>query len=334
MSKKPNTKTATTLSIGGATYDLFLSMTDDAVKQEHGIMLKAGGKLRVGGVTECCGGGACNTSVGLSRLGLDASFCGVVGSDQWGEKLLETMKKEGVNTSPATVVEHETSSFSIILSLRSGERTILYTPGVNEHLHDTTFDLDAISAASAVYLNHLSETSCMIEDDIIKMVAAYPHINLTWNPGGCQIEHGFDHPEKKNLLSVTNILLVNKEEAMAFAKTDSIEKALHILSGAGVKHVCITDGKHGVVATDGKKTWRCPILANVDVVDTTGAGDAFGTAVTWALLTGRSLPDALIAGTLNAASVVGSLGAQAGLLTENQITKQMTSSPLSVSEIR
>lgn len=332
MAKTSNT-TPSTLSIGGATYDLFLTMTDDAVKQEHGIMLKAGGKLRVGNVVETCGGGACNTSVGLSRLGLRASFCGVVGSDQWGEKLLETMAKEGVNTSPATIVEHETSSFSIILSLKSGERTILYTPGVNEHLHDTTFDLEAISSAQAVYLNHLSESSCMIEDDIIKMVAEYPHINLTWNPGGCQIEHGYDHPEKKRLLAVTNVLLVNKEEAIAFAKTDSLEKALKILSGTGAKHICITDGKNGTTATDGKKTWHCPILPNVAVVDTTGAGDAFGTAVTWAILTGRTLPEALIAGTLNAASVVGSLGAQAGLLTDTQITTKMSSSPLSVTEI-
>jgi len=324
---------ATTLSIGGATYDLFLTMTDDAVKQEHGILLKAGGKLRVGSVIETCGGGACNTSVGFARLGLSASFCGVVGSDQWGENLLKGMAKEGVNTAPATVVEQETSSFSIILSLKSGERTILYTPGVNEHLHDTTFDLDAIVNANAVYVNHLSETSCMIEDDIMTMVAQYPHINLTWNPGGCQIEHGYDHPDKKRLLGITNVLLVNKEEAMAFAKTDTVEKAMKILSSCGVRHVCITDGKQGVIATDGKKTWHCPVLSNVHVVDTTGAGDAFGTAVTWALLIGHTLPDALIAGTLNAASVVGKIGAQAGLLTETQITTQMTSSPLSVSEI-
>ncbi len=328
-----STQPPATLSIGGATYDLFLTMTSDAGWKDDAIVLKAGGKLRVGSVIETCGGGACNTAIGFSRLGLAASFCGVIASDQWGGKLLETMKREGVGTASATIVEHETSSFSIILSLKSGERTILYTPGVNEHLHDATFDLDAVGRSAAVYLNHLNETSCMIEDNVLDALVKHPDVHLTWNPGGCQIEEGYDAKDKAALLKVTDLLLLNKEEAMAFAKTDSVEKALTILSGAGAKNVCITDGKRGVIATDGTKTWRCPILEGVKVVDTTGAGDAFGVAASWALVTGRSLPEALRAGTLNAASIVSVIGAQAGLLTDTQILDQLSSSPLEVSEV-
>lgn len=325
--------TPTSLSIGGATYDLFLTMDSSAKRREEGIVLAAGGKLRVDRVIETCGGGACNTSIGLSRLGLKAGFCGVVGSDQWGEKLLTTMKKEGVSTASATVVENETSSFSIILSLPSGERTILYTPGVNEHLHDATFDVAAISKADVVYLNHLSDTSCMIEDDIISAIAKHPKVQLTWNPGGCQISAGIDAPDKKALLKITNLLLLNKEEALKFSGSENIEQALKILSATGVKNVCITDGKNGTLATDGTKTYHCPILPNVNVVDTTGAGDAFGTGAAWALAQGESLPISLRAGTLNAASVVGAIGAQAGLLTEHQMRDRLKSHPLSVSEI-
>lgn len=331
--KNTHKHTPTSLSIGGATYDLFLTMDSSAKRREEGIVLAAGGKLRVDRVIETCGGGACNTSIGLSRLGLAAGFCGVIGSDQWGEKLLTTMKKERVNTGSATVVEHETSSFSIILSLPSGERTILYTPGVNEHLHDTTFDVDAISRADVVYLNHLSDTSCMIEDDIITAITKNPKAQLTWNPGGCQISAGMDAPDKKALLKITNLLLLNKEEALTFSGSETIEQALKILSAAGVKNVCITDGKNGTLATDGVKTYHCPIQPNVNVVDTTGAGDAFGAGATWALATGESLPISLRAGTLNAASVVGAIGAQAGLLTEHQMRDRLKSHPLSVSEI-
>lgn len=329
----PLTSSRTSLSIGGATYDLFLTMDESAKKQEDNIVLAAGGKLRVKRVIETCGGGACNTAIGLSRLGISAGFCGVVGSDQWGEKLLRTMKEEGVSVASATIVEHETSSFSIILSLPSGERTILYTPGVNEHLHDVTFDVGAIAKADVVYLNHLSDTSCVIEDDIIHAILKSPRVHLTWNPGGCQISTGIAAPDKKALLQVTDLLLLNKEEAMHFSGTDTIPKALTALHAAGAKHVCITDGKNGTHATDGTKTYHCPILPDVTVIDTTGAGDAFGTGAAWALSSGESLPIALIAGTLNAASVVGALGAQAGLLTEHHMRDRLTSHPLSVSEI-
>lgn len=326
--------TPRTLSIGGATYDLFLTMGSGMKGADNKIMLEAGHKLKVDRVLETCGGGACNTSVGLSRLGMSAGFCGVLGSDQWGEKLLTTMKKENVDTSSATVVENETSSFSIVLSLASGERTILYTPGVNEHLHDVTFDVAAIGTADAVYLNHLSDASCAIEDNLIDALLKKPAMHLTWNPGGCQIKDGMHAEHKAGLLKITTLLLLNKEEALTFTGKPDITSALKALTDAGVKNVCITDGKNGTIASDGKKTYHCPIAPNVKVVDTTGAGDAFGTGATWALLRGETLQNALIAGTLSAASVVGSIGAQAGLLTETQMNTAIKTHSLSVTEIR
>jgi ribokinase len=297
--------------------------------QEKHITLAIGGKLPVEAVIESSGGGACNTSVGLSRLGCQASFCGVVGSDQWGEKLLHTLVAERVNTSPATIIEEETSSFSIILTLKDGERTILYAPGANEHLHDVTFDLEATANADAVYLNHLNETSCVIEDDIIKTLLEKPGLKLTWNPGGCQIAAGMHRPDKAALLKRTNLLLLNKEEALDFTRMNDVMHALRALIDAGVANTCITDGKNGTIASDGKKIFRCPVLP-VQVVETTGAGDAFGTGVMWGLLKGFPLPEALVAGTLNAAGVVGAVGAQTGLLTETQMQRKLSEHPLTV----
>lgn len=173
----------------------------------------------------------------------------------------------------------------------------------------------------------------MIEDDIIRAIVDSSHVHLTWNPGGCQIDAGINAPDKKALLAVTDLLLLNKEEALRFTQSETVEHALNILSKMGAKHICITDGKHGTLATDGVKTYRCPVLHDVTVIDTTGAGDAFGTGATWALSAGESLPTALQAGTLNAASVVGAIGAQAGLLTEHQMRDRLNRHPLSVSEI-
>jgi sugar/nucleoside kinase (ribokinase family) len=152
---------------------------------------------------------------------------------------------------------------------------------------------------------------------------------LAWNPGGCQIEQSMHAPDKAALLKGTYLLLLNKEEALTFTKTDDVQKALTALVKAGVKNICITDGKNGTWATDGKNTYRCPIL-KVKAVDTTGAGDAFGTGALWALLSGNSLQEALVAGTLNAASVVGSIGAQAGLLTDIQIDQKLREHPIAV----
>ncbi len=321
-----------TLSIGGATYDLFVRLPVEVLREHESsevFALPLGAKIRVEDLVETCGGGANNTAVGFARLGCSASFEGVVGSDQWGEKLMENMKRENVDTECATVVEGEVSSFSIILSATSGERVILYDPGTNAHLHHVTFDKHILAEMNWVYLCHIQEDSCEIQDDIVEMLANET-TRLTWNPGGCQIEKGMSPANNRELLKHTDVILLNKEEALSFTEKPSVEGAIRALLDAGVKNVFVTDGKRGSIASDGKFLYRCPVVA-AEIVDTTGAGDAFGTGVTWAFLQGMSLSDALKTGSINAASVVSAIGAQAGLLRDTQIRKRLKEEDIHVS---
>ncbi len=325
-----------TVSIGGATYDLFVRTNHEVIsscedcKHNAAFTLPLGAKIRVKEVIETCGGGASNTSVGFARLGCDASFCGIVGSDQWGEKLVENFRKEGVNTDCMTTVEGEVTSFSLILSASGGERVILYDSGTNTHLHDATFDRAFVDTADWVYLNHIQEDSCVIQDDLIAMLANDELQHFTWNPGGHQIEIGFEEENNTKLLSQTDLLLLNKEEALAFSQTRTVDDALHAFINLGVRIVCITDGANGTIATDGTKNYHCPIVKDTKVIDTTGAGDAFGTGATWALLQGYDLPTALKTGTINSASVVSAIGAQAGLLTDTEIIAKLQATELQV----
>lgn len=329
---KNSSRRPKTFSIGGATYDLFvqtgLQLED---KDADAIRLRLGDKIKVQSVVETCGGGASNSSVGLQRLGCDASFCGIVGDDQWGQRLVENLQKEGVNTESVTTVEDETSSFSIILRAATGERSILYTAGTNEHLHDANFDKAAAAYADWIYLNHIQETACMIQDDLIELIhTAAPRIGLTWNPGGCQLTQGMKAKDNAELLRHTRLLLLNKEEALKFTGATSVDDALALLTAAGAKIVCISDGKRGSIASDGKGIVRCPIINDAPVIDTTGAGDAFGVGATWALLRGESLQTLLRAGTINATSVLSQIGAQAGLLTDIEMQARLKAVQLDV----
>lgn len=321
------------MSIGGATYDLFVRTDHKMIHPCEGkksFTLPLGAKVHVTEVIETGGGGACNTSVGLSRLGCEANVCSVVGDDQWGDKLLEIMNREHVCTDCVTQVEGEVSSFSIILSASSGERVILNTPGTNVHLHDVTFARHTTEKVDWVYFNRIHEEACVIEDDIIEILAKEGPPRFTWNPGGCQLDVGIEAPNNKTMLSYTDLLLLNKTEAMKFTKTESVDDALKVLTDIGVKNVCITDGANGTIASDGNNTFHCPVVTGIDVIDTTGAGDAFGTGATWALLNGDNLPTALKAGSINAASVVGAIGAQAGLLTETDMINRLKECQLDV----
>ncbi len=321
------------MSIGGATYDIFVRVNHETTRNNEGhpsFTLPLGGKIPIEEVVETCGGGACNTAVGLSRLGCNASFEGVIGSDQWGQRLLETLRNEGTDVRYATIVDGEISSFSLILLAKNGDRVILYEPGTNEHLQRSNFDFEIAAQMDWVYLNHIQEQSTVIQDDIVKILTRDESPRFTWNPGGNQITQGITSPTNLRLLKYTDVLLLNDEEALRFARARSIEQALRILIKTGTKSVCVTEGKNGVTATDGANIYHCPTLPIAKVADTTGAGDAFGTGVSWALLQAMDFPIALQAGTINAASVVSAIGAQNGLLTDTQMREQLARTELTV----
>ena len=321
------------LSIGGATYDLFVQTGKDALQldaKKEAILLPVGHKIRIQDVIETCGGGATNTAIGLRRLGCDTAFCGIIGSDQWGERILENLRIEKVDTKPATIVEGEMSSFSIIFITATGERVIMYATGANAHLHDATFDKAAAAGADWIVLNHIHESSCIIQDDIIEVLTQKRTLGLTWNPGGRQLKQGMDASDNATLLKRTSLLLVNKEEAFTFTGKKTVKGALTALCKAGAAMACITDGSKGCTASDGRSVYHCSTIRDASIVDTTGAGDAFGTGATWALLCGLDLPTALKAGTINATSVLAMIGAQAGLLTDIEMRTRLQTAQLTV----
>ncbi len=322
MTPTPTPRRLRTLSIGGATYDLFVRTGSSHVRESaegSELRLPLGAKIPLEGVIETCGGGASNTSVGLKRLGCDAGFCGIVGSDQWGQRLVKNFAEEGVDTSAMTVIEKEMTSFSLILSAGSGERVILYESGTNSHMHDAVFDKSAAFSCDWIFLNHIHDRSCIIEDDLLEIIRKSDGPGLSWNPGGCHIKKGIGDPQVKLLLAETDLLFVNREEALAFTGAADDVGAITLLLAAGVGTVCVTDGSRGVLASDGQKLYRCPVISDAKTVDTTGAGDAFGTGVTWAKIQGFTLPQMLQAGTINATSVLGAFGAQEGLLTDTEM---------------
>ncbi len=98
---------------------------------------------------------------------------------------------------------------------------------------------------------------------------------------------------------------------------------------AGVKIVVITDGRNGSQATDGKRQYFCPVQSHRRV-DTLGAGDAFASGLTSALIKGLPLRTALRYGTLNAGNAVMHPGAQNGLLDAKGMQEALKKSDIQV----
>ena len=276
-----------------------------------------GAKYRINDRYEASGGCAANASQGLARLGLDAFCYCRIGEDADGKWVVETLKKENVNTD---LIQHDhdfrTDLSCILVNEKEGDRTIFYNRDANEKLIVNAEDLNAdwifVSALNGNWGGNL---------DTILQAARERGIKVAFNPGQENIKDNLG--KIKEVIAQTEVLFVNRDEATEIVNknSDGIKMLFHNLLGLGAKVVVITDGKDGAYVSDGEKI----IFAEAQVkkaVDTTGAGDAFSSGFLAAYVKGKSLEECLKWGTANGGNAVNFYGGVEGLLRENEIEER------------
>ncbi|MDH5596855.1 MAG: carbohydrate kinase family protein [Candidatus Peregrinibacteria bacterium] len=347
-------------TIGGATFDIFVKAEDQTIMKmktpdtvDKWLCFPHGAKVKVQEVLESYGGGATNTAITFARQGFDVCFVGKVG-EEYGDKVFANLSREGVDCRFAKKTGRDKTGFSTIINTFDGDRTLLAYPGANQFFTEKDLPLEALAQADWIFLNHLTTPNSKIPEVLLKILKANPHIRLAWNPGREQIAEGVK--KWSALLKRTEILFLNKEEAAAFSRqtykpaaikkddpklrygkakllppyADDLSDILKTLVRYGVKMAVVTDGRNGAQATDGKNHYFCPVVTHRRV-DTLGAGDAFASGFTTAIIKRLPLKDALVYGTLNAAGAVMKPGAQNGLLDKEGMEKALKKHRLQVS---
>jgi ribokinase len=152
---------------------------------------------------------------------------------------------------------------------------------------------------------------------------------MAFQPGTFQIDAGV-HRLKK-IYEHTEVLALNREEAVTVSGGDyhDLHDLFNKLHEMGPKIVLITDGHDGAYASDGNNRFKMPIYPDPKPpYDRTGAGDSFASTFTAAIMKGANLEGALLWAPINSMSVVQKVGAQAGLLSEDELTIGSKSSGL------
>lgn len=320
------------LCVGDSKVDIFIKIPErnshfEFDKEKNQLLITLGEKISVDRYVVTIGGNATNTAVGISRLGFNTGICGEIGKDEFSQKILNKLKAENINTDLLLQNDKEKTSLSIILTY-SGERTIL-----SEHIQrDHNFIFGGLET-KFIYLTSLGNLWEKAYERTLELVEKN-NLKLAFNPGTLQIEKR----DKliMDIIEKTDYLFVNKEEAEELLygkelgleiKNDNnlVKKLLFGLKSLGAKNVVITDSSKGSYVQDEKNDVYCLGILEVDVVEKTGAGDAYNAGFLSAIINGLLITDAMILGTLNAASVVEKTGAEEGLLTKNQMEEKIKS---------
>lgn len=322
------------LTIGDSAVDIFtLPEKAEVHCQLHGkgkeceLCLTTASKVPTKGFTLTFGGNAANAAVGASRLGLKTSIYTHLGKDPFGKEILENFKKEKVDTSLVKLDKDHATNVNIALSY-GAERTILTSHQKRE------YELPAINA-QWIYFSSLAPGHRVFHEPF----AAYLRKNgfkVVFNPGSYQVKEGLETYQP--LLMICEVLILNREEAGRIlhvsAALGSERDLLTRLRALGPRIVVVTDGPAGSYAYDGAN-FLFQKASPLKAVERTGAGDAFASGLTVALILGEDLREALKWGTANAGAVTQKVGAQAGLLTRPELEKTVRSlSPYARSWVR
>jgi sugar/nucleoside kinase (ribokinase family) len=326
------------LTIGGATQDIYLRYSgSDCMKmtegdEEHNYMLfESGSKIEVEEILYYTGGGATNSAVSFKRLGFDVSCFCMIGDDLSGKAILEALKKEDVDSSKIITSTEHASGTSYIVNSPKGERVIFAYRGANGFLTKKDIPFDLIDSANQIYITSLSHGSAQVLEPLAKY-AKEKNIPVATNPGISQLSKGA--VDLKNSLKYIDILILNSSEAKIFMSslvaTDrkyenfyfNFQNFFKEVMKMGPKIVVVTDGARGVYVAKDNEILFYPSL-KIEVVDTLGAGDSFGSCFVGGIVRGMSVEDALCCGIVNSASVITKIGAKPGLLTYEELEKRV-----------
>lgn len=315
-----NNDTINLLSLGDASIDSFLAPTDTDVEckvdsKECVICFPYGDKIPVKSLEFSVGGNAANNAVGLRRLGIKSGIVTTLGDDSVAAQIMDTLQKEHVDLTFAFKQPETRSNYSTVINY-SGERTIFVYHAPRSY----EFPIK-LPNVEWIYLTSMGENFEPFYNHIADWLGKNPSTKLGFNPGSWQLRA--DPKKLKEILSLTHIIFVNKEEAkkLTGVATEVNEKDLLIaLSKLGPKISVITDGENGSFAFDSRNSnerekgfFKVGILP-ISAYERTGAGDAFASGCLAALIKEKTLEEALLWGVCNSSSVIGFTGAQKGLL--------------------
>jgi len=268
------------ITIGSCTLDCIISVKDilrfelfekELVKKYTAIEYSR--KLNVDNVIFVPGGSGANIASNCAMLGLRSTYIGVIGNDFSAQICLEDLKKRSVDISNIKQTDEDNTAFSVILKTEWGkDRSVLAYKGANNLITPNDVKEELFEGIKAFAWTSLtSENGCQAIDKAIHltkenggMIFGAPSMSIIKN-----------NPNwAKKLINKSDVVSMNAEEAKEFTHESDNYYSIRKIYELGPKIVSVTDGANGSLLTDGKKLIKSSIY-EVDVMDTTGAGDAF-----------------------------------------------------------
>ncbi len=279
------------------------------------------------------GGCASNAAMDLARLGVNASICGRVGDDVFGQFVFETLSARGVDCRSLAVDRSRATSQSLIVNVKGQDRRFIHSFGANRGLSASDLDAALTPSTRILYVGgYLILPGLEAEAFAAVFRRARRQGTLTVldvaTPGPGEYLRQLRH-----VLPETDVFLPNTDEAdLILGETDPLRQAL-AFRDLGAKRVVVTKGEYGAVAVSDQMSVDVGTFP-IEFVDGSGGGDAFDAGYIAGLLDGRDEIGCLTLASAIGASCVRAVGTTAGVFTREEAESFLTKHTLKVETIR
>lgn len=251
--------------------EILIDLTQTGVNEQHIPMYAANP-----------GGTPANVAVAASRLGADAAFVGMVGSDGFGSYLAQVLKDNGVDTRGLRTAP-EATTLAVVSVNGQGERSFQFMRGADASLTPEDVDGELLAQAGILHFGSVSltadpaRTATLYAVEQAKaqgaVVSYDPNYRVAlWNSREEAVEW------MRRPLEQVDILKISDEEMELLSGSSDPQACSQVLAEQGVSLVLITLGSQGVFYRLGAHTGIVPGVVT-QVADTNGAGDTFLGAV-------------------------------------------------------
>lgn len=307
------------IGIGNAIVDV-ISVEDDAFIETYGLVKQSMTLIdaeravelysAMAPAIETSGGSVANTVAGIAAFGGRAGFIGKVRDDQLGAVFAHDIRSIGVRFDGPFATDGPPTARSLIIVTPDAARTMNTYLGASSLLLPDEIDTAFVAATQVLlcegYIWDIDITKRAIMDAVAAAKEAGRKISFTLSDSFCVERH---HAEWLGLVDNTiDILFANEHEITALYETDSFDVALDSVRGR-CEIACLTRGARGsLIVTADEVIEIAP--AEVDVVDTTGAGDLYAAGFLYGYTQGWPLARCGALGSLAASEVISQVGAR------------------------